>query len=626
MRKMILVQIFIIISCLAQAEVVDTSKTEVENTDDFLNTDDPWVKQLCYKDGLDTAGNQKTKIGKKKSFDNFELLVGSALGCDITITANEGTTEGEDSPNTRRFNFKTDGSLYITNHVTMTDDQVRAHWKYKQLIKDGVTEPNAFNQVKKSDFQKSGVKDYYFHPKIKNQEIFIHNETKEIKVITQNGKTIFFDPKTGLINEEKTIDLTIKQTPLVPGTDTISITSPEMPLITFPFSQGEYSKNNPKTPVTIEHLGKICKLEAKHVFNYLVACSNEKESVCICDEKDTDKKKNCSVEAPKIEKVKAHLLNGVTIKNDYPTLNKNIKNNCPDFPDTTYIKPKEEVPSPHYLESEVKVEAPTEQVEDEKEKEEDKKEEVVVAPNTTDECQKKLLDYFNDDKNQELKNQYMIIQGQIALQRLAWTYQKMTKENTLSVQDSIVDLLKKRNPKLHAEFIKASPTKSRNEKINMAMQELRIESNTFVKTKDDLAYSIHHSDIKMIELLANAEKLNGKSFDGGIMDFTSLIEHGVAKLKGTKDEDLTAAKEQIDQLIKKKEVFEKQISEHLKSVDCGNTSVKRVCKNGSEETLDLTQSLDDAKELIEHIYKDDTGKKKELHDIYQWNNYWLDTK
>lgn len=158
------------------------------------------------------------------------------------------------------------------------------------------------------------------------------------------------------------------------------------------------------------------------------------------------------------------------------------------------------------------------------------------------------------------------------------------------------------------------------------MQELRIESNTFVKTKDDLAYSIHHSDIKMIELLANAEKLNGKSFDGGIMDFTSLIEHGVAKLKGTKDEDLTAAKEQIDQLIKKKEVFEKQISEHLKSVDCGNTSVKRVCKNGSEETLDLTQSLDDAKELIEHIYKDDTGKKKELHDIYQWNNYWLDTK
>jgi hypothetical protein len=668
MRKLILVQIFIIISCLAQAEGVDTAKTkDVSQENDFLNTQSDWTKQFCYKDGMDTAGNQKTKMGKKKSYDNYDLLVGSALGCDITITAKEDTTEGEDSPNTRRFNFKTDGSLFILNTVVMTDEQVRNHPKYAKLLENGVIEnyvfklikkENAikdismtdeeirnlpkytklqdpaerekyvFNKVKRENTLKDVIKNYYFYPKTTNQEIFIHKETNEIKIITQNGKTIFFDPNTGLINEEKTKDLIIKQTPLTPGASAITITSPISPLITFPGSQGEATKKIPTTPVMIEHLGKSCILEAKQVFNYQVACTTEKNSKCLCDKSDTEEKKNCSLSSEDFLTVDSNLFNGVTLNTDYDVLNSNIKKKCPDFSETTYKKPTEEIIAPLYLDQVAVVEeAPAMAVDDKKDEEEEVIEvEETAAPNTSEECQKKLLDYFNKEENEEQKNEYMKIQGQISLQRLAWTYLKMTKDNTDDVQVSITNLLKKRNPDLHAKFIAVDPKTTNNQKLNMAMQELRIKSNTYVKTKDDLAYSIHHSDIKMIELLADAEKLSGSSFTGGVMNFTTLIEHGLSELKTPKVDGLKEAKKQIDKLIKKKKNFEKKVAEHLKTVDCTNTSYKRVCKDGREETLDLSQSLDDAKDLIEHIYKDDFGKKKELQDIYQWNNYWLDTK
>lgn len=246
----------------------------------------------------------------------------------------------------------------------------------------------------------------------------------------------------------------------------------------------------------------------------------------------------------------------------------------------------------------------------------------IATSNSASRCQMQINKFFDDPANRKLKEEYMKIQGKITLHRIAWTYLKQMKSSTDSIEGFIQDLIVKRDPTLHKEFIN-SGAKSRNEKLSFAISEMRRVSQELVAEPKDQTYALQYSDVKMMNLLANAEELNGRGMKNGVMDFTSIINNSLKNKFGKKERNINIFKKIIDSLVAKKNEFESKLLTYLESVDCAEVANTTTCEVESLTNENLSNILQNSEDLIDYVYRDDFGKKQELKNIYQWQNYWL---
>lgn len=239
-------------------------------------------------------------------------------------------------------------------------------------------------------------------------------------------------------------------------------------------------------------------------------------------------------------------------------------------------------------------------------------------------CKSQIDNFFASEENKDLKEEYMKTQGKITLHRIAWTYLKLADSPTDSIEEEIKNLIIQRNPDLHKDFIETE-FKTRNERLEHAIRQLQMESQRLAKEGEDVnqAYALQYSDIKMMNLLAEAEELNGRKFTDGVMDFTSIIDNSLRGKFDSKDKNIDKFEETIDQLTNKKNEFEEKLLEYLESVDCSEIRDNATCEVKQLDSTSISQILQVSRDIIDKVYLEDFGKKEELKNVYQWNNYWL---
>ena len=154
------------------------------------------------------------------------------------------------------------------------------------------------------------------------------------------------------------------------------------------------------------------------------------------------------------------------------------------------------------------------------------------------------------------------------------------------------------------------------------MLELKDASQTLAGSGENEAYALQYSDVKMVDLLAEAERLNGRTAQEGVMDFLSIIKNSLKNRQENKAQNREVAEAKVNDLLGEKAQIEEDVADYLESVDCERNLTITTCE-GERQTLSLADALGGTQEVIDFVYQDQYGKQEELKSIYQWNTYWL---
>lgn len=244
-------------------------------------------------------------------------------------------------------------------------------------------------------------------------------------------------------------------------------------------------------------------------------------------------------------------------------------------------------------------------------------------PFVSSSCKTQINNFFEDPDNQELKEKYMKLQGKITLHRIAWTYLKKADAETDTIEGTIQELIAKRDPALYQEFVESRP-ETRNRRLGFAIKEMQtISQELAANSPEDQAYALQYSDVKMMNLLVQAEEDHGRSFANGVMDFTSIIKNSLKNSFDNKAANLEKFKSTIDSLTQEKNEFESKLVDFLKSVECSEIINATTCAREEVTESNIEKILQSSRDIVDFVYLDDFEKKEELKNIYQWNTYWL---
>lgn len=530
----------------------------------------------------------------------------------------------------------------------------------------------------------AGSKSYFMLPKKSKLQLFIDPLTKDIKVKGVNDQEFFFNAKSGQIDENQTTDFKITHS----NSNIMMINSTNKPLINYPYVSGsERSENSIDGSGTIEYKELKCSIKTSELFdfnyncgyttfgkrfdgsddNMTNKCSAPKETIKselrkeygTFNSKDLNeviykkwsqeklfqylsahtecsqlfRKYNSdhtvtkpSVISKKIKRIKT-VKRVKRVKKFKPAqihIEKvEVQKIVPDL--APLIIPKQELTPPNDKQQvsdaqPLKVQEIVEQ----------KKLTQLPSEDTTkaldpllNGCLEKLNGYFDSPQKQEELKEYLRIQGKISLHRIAWATMKMSESNTKNIEGSIIEMLEKRNPELHKSFVNKK-LKTRNQRLLSVMNDLKLESEKF-NTPSNIPYTIKYSDIKMMDLLVEAEKIHGRSGSKGVMDFTSIIKTSMApRLKMKKDK--TKHFEKIISILQKKgQKIEADLQSYLADSGCTKESQLLTCGR-HEKSIDIGKILTESQEVIDQFYKAQFDKNKELNNNFKWKSrkaFWL---
>ena len=514
----------------------------------------------------------------------------------------------------------------------------------------------------------TGSKSFVLFPKKQEPKIFMDKATGELKVEAVNGAVFYFNPSDGLINEEKTTDYRVSQEPIKAHKAGITISSTRYPIATFSYRTGNPLSTDRNTNILVENGEKSCRVKATKLFDYQITCGTIAKCPC-----NGDPKRICYFSADAIQGVKTSLLNGIEIKSyDLNGVAKLLAPSCPELFATSAPKSQEPIskpvpkpapkPTPKLevakkettpkakpdlkpapidlakprivVSKEAKSETKELKPKPLEEKAREAQEEIAkllseqnLDPVTVDasDCLKKLSKYFSDKTNKKLVDEYLKIQGKIALHRIAWTVMKSSEGDARNIEEVIKELLQKRNPQLHEQFVN-SKTKTRNERLLAVMTELKTESERHNLDGKSDPYTIKFGDVKMIELLVAAEKKHGRSYNDGIMDFTSIIKNSLKKRLRSKSDNISQAASQIEALTARAKSLEDKVKAYLDGIECTKAGQFDRCSREPAQVFDLGQGLSDSQAVLDAVYEDLFDKDKELKQNFKWGSYWLHVK
>lgn len=453
------------------------------------------------------------------TYDNFKLEVRPQRDGSCSISINT-----EESGDSRSYSFSEDGKMHITYSF-----------------------PTQVPSSQRGTLSKStGTKAYFFYPKVRELNVYRDPSTGEIKVEMINGGDMYIDPSSGLINESKTKDFIVKQTvPLVAKRSNISITPTKFPILTFPYVTGWTSELNRDRTILLENEGRRCRILANKIFDYEVSCGAVPS--CQCDPNEdpiTAQLKTCAVDVSKTRHLRGGDLNGAEFKDSSPRgLSSIVNKKCPGF--FTDAQIEQEVQRGTKLSTSRGIKRTSSKTAGNSEvtrsakgkfpsegsnpttrpRRQEKKEGSVAELDLPSNCLEKLKEFFDKDENKELINDYIQIQGKITLHRIAWTALKLSEQNTKNIENTIEDLLKDRSPELHQQFVNNGQL-SRNQKLFKIMGELK-ESSQALNSEENVPYTLKFSDVKMVQLLVEAEGSFGRTYDEGVMDYISIIKNSM---------------------------------------------------------------------------------------------------
>lgn len=129
----------------------------------------------------------------------------------------------------------------------------------------------------------NSTKSFYMIPNINSPKLYKDN-LGNLKVITNNGSEIYFDIDRSEIDEEKTRDFRVKQT----GATGLQLNNPKKPLITYSLASGYGNKVNDGAQIYIEQEGRVCKIPAAELFDYIGLCNDNKSKCPVAQDRAVD--------------------------------------------------------------------------------------------------------------------------------------------------------------------------------------------------------------------------------------------------------------------------------------------------------------------------------------------------
>ena len=572
-------------------------------------------------------------------YDNFKLAIKPTRTgeCEFQISTKE-------AGGGRGYIFSEEGKMHITT-------------SFEELVAEN---------LKGTLSQTTGTKGYFFYPAVRNLRALRDNETGAIKFEMVNGGDIYIDASTGLIDESKTQDFVVKQDPIKLHSASISMTPTKYPILTFGYRSGNTNETDRSYSVLLENNGKNCRIPAKKLFDYKVACGQIPS--CSCDP-DIDpviaQLKNCAADVSEIGTVSTGLLNGVLFKDSSPKgMNSIVSQTCPDFfteeqinqqvSITTRVLPDnfEQIASQrNYSRQETGVvtdgnapvvrgarglsprqssasestgnEGPV--AADSESDNGDGEETEESGEELAENCHELLGQFFKDEENQEKIQKYLKTQAQITLHRIAWTALKKSANDTRKTEKVIQDALKERDPQLHQQFIENAQL-SINEKLLKAMQALKEVSDEFEDNSKNDPYTIKYSDVKMTQLLVDAEKELGNEYKTGVMKFLPIIENSLKVSDFDKKQNIDFIEDQMDVMLGNAKKLEDKLQSYLEEENCLQNQQLFSCHSEPEGKIDIKEVLNSSEEILDKLYQEEFGKKDEIKNNLKWNSFWLYVK
>jgi murein L,D-transpeptidase YafK len=243
-------------------------------------------------------------------------------------------------------------------------------------------------------------------------------------------------------------------------------------------------------------------------------------------------------------------------------------------------------------------------------------------------CTSAVKAYFGAEENREKVREYLKVQSEITLHRIAWVYLKSRGEEADSlqgVQKSILELVAKRDPKLFGKF-QAAPLDadkaSRNAALLGILDELK---QTVASDPANAPYLLKASDLKMVSLLVDVEKTYGNSAKDGVVDLINMISSSYRARAGMEKADQQAIERHLKRLNAKKEQFSADLEKYLSEQGCGQVARSPDCveSGGTMDMAKITAQLEESQSIQEALFAVLGDQKEEVRAANRWGNYWL---
>gem|GEM_PF-2440599 len=241
-------------------------------------------------------------------------------------------------------------------------------------------------------------------------------------------------------------------------------------------------------------------------------------------------------------------------------------------------------------------------------------------------CVDALREYFSGEGNREKIKNYLKIQGQLTLHRLAWSFLKSQQQETQGIEKSIQELLKTRDPQLHSKFVNGKKKVSHHAALLEVFDDLqaKVEGN-YGRDSRNHPYVLKYSDRKMLNLLLNAEQVYGNSRAKGVIDFVNMIQSSYSRTTAGMEQNLRVAEKMIRKLELEKEKITKNLEQFMASHGCQNPLKTFSCV-GAEPQKELSrfsELLEQSTDLQEELYATLNNRQEDILEANRWGSYWL---
>lgn len=261
-----------------------------------------------------------------------------------------------------------------------------------------------------------------------------------------------------------------------------------------------------------------------------------------------------------------------------------------------------------------------------------------MSYSVSDTCEISLKEIFGKEVSQNGAKEFLHLQGQITLHRLAWAYLKANGEdegNTAStVERTIIELLNDKYTRSDPGFVKARKAFEEQPLSRTTLAEIGPYLKDLLSEKfkeEDQDFVINESDLKLLGILARRERetakagvydhrmLNSKS-PTGMLNFVKLINSSYGLSKDTKDDDLNIELK-LRGLEKVLISMQKRMSDLLNKMELP-VECKEEC-NTDLTMNDFFQANEDVQKIFWNAILEDRDSDSSLLGKLTYGEMWL---
>jgi hypothetical protein len=261
------------------------------------------------------------------------------------------------------------------------------------------------------------------------------------------------------------------------------------------------------------------------------------------------------------------------------------------------------------------------------------------ALSLSQDCETALESLFQNEVTKDEAGEFLKLQGDITLHRLAWTYLKRQKadsdDKVQSVERTITELLNDKYTNANPDFVKAREAFEAQPLSRSALADIApFLKEALAETFDekDQAFKLNISDLKLLAALAKQERasaVNGKydhrmmdsTSPQGMLNFVKLVNSGYKTSMTASEEDLqiefklTGLENVMANMQKKLEGFQNQME------------LPSQCKADAECTEEDVAAFFNQSEAVQNIFWESLAEKLESDDVLleklSYGDLWL---